>query len=120
MRKGLLEPVYEEIDKATSVDQIKPTIFSIASGRMRLDRHPPSELIRRLALHEAEHGCRQEFMDFFGGILERIPGPGGVEEHPQDAISTRVRTSDSGSGGGAATQPSARNPEQQRAMKDLI
>lgn len=116
-RHGLLEPVYEEIDKAESVEQVRNTILAIASGRTRMDRHPPVELVRRLALHEAEVGCRQTFLDFFGSILERIPGVGMVEEHPQDKVTTRVRLTESG---GAVAGPQQRSPEQAQAVKALL
>lgn len=117
-RRGLLEPVYETIDRAESVEQVRQTILGIASGKTRMDRHPPVELIRWLAVHEAEHGCRAPFLDFFGTILEKIPGVGAVEEHPQDRSTARLRTGSDGVAVAAA--PGPRSPEQQKALKDLI
>lgn len=112
-RRSLMEPVYQELDNAASVEDFKPTVLQIVSGRKRMDGHPAADTIRRLCMHEAVNGCRPEFLTYFGTLLERIPGPSAVEDHPQDRHVVRVHT-DSGA------QRLTRTEEQSKAVKDLI
>lgn len=113
-RQGLMEPLYQEVDAAETIDAIKPTIMQIIRGNKRMDGHPPAEIIRRLAIHETEGPCRGDFLNYFGDLLERIPGPGPIEDHPQDRVKILLDKD------AAKNTPPPRSKEQVKAVLDLI
>jgi hypothetical protein len=118
-RRGLLEPFYDEIDKAETVDQIRHLVFRIASRQKHLQGLEPAEALRHLIAHESQSQCRPDVMNFIGSVMERTGGHSGVTEDVQDARTVILpRRSDGTIAAGVG--PMEATPEHKAAIRDII
>lgn len=116
--RGLLEPIYEELDKASQIGEIKGLVFKIASRQKHLGSMTPAEALRHLISHESTISCRGSFLNFLGSVLERTAGHAGVEDHVQD--NARITLPADEKGKPILNQAADRSPAQKAAISSLI
>lgn len=117
-RRGLLEPIYEEVDKASSVGDVKQLVMRITSRQRHLGGMAPAEAIRHMIAHESQTACRASIMNFMGIVMEKTAGHSGVEEHPQDTDRIILPADEKGR---PIVDPVAnRTPEQRATISNLI